>query len=191
MNLDKALLAILLAMLAVIGVAFLIPEEPGGQGITHPEFTTMQRGGPGPERHERILWVGWFFGFLQMLLCVGLMAFGARKAGLLRGAGGPLLGCAALQITIWTCLVLAYRGFMHGGGRALFLALPAPTAVLMYGLWPVAIVFTLCFVIGFKRWVLSDEDLAAFERLVTERRRRMTGSLDGAPPGGRSGEEKR
>jgi hypothetical protein len=179
MKLDRALLAIVLALLAVIGIALLVPEEPGGRGTTHPEFTTMQRGGSGPERHERILWIGWLFGLLQIALFATLMALGARKAGSPRGAGRPLLLCAAAQAIVWSLLVLAYQDFMQGGDRALHLLFPAPTAILIYGLWPVIVMFPLCFVIGFKRWVLSDGDLAEYERLVDERRRRLRESPGG------------
>ncbi len=71
--------------------------------------------------------------------------------------------------------MLTYHGTMQDGGGAFILAFPIPSAILLYVLWPLMGLFTLCFVIGFRRWVLSDDDLAAFERLAAKRARRVRG----------------
>lgn len=191
MKLDQAVFGIILVMAAIIGFAMLIPEPPNGYGVPHPEFPSMLYGGPS-EHHEGILWVGWAFGVVQLLLYGALMAFGARKGdslrgfgarkgGTLRGLGRPLIFCMAVQLATLTWVLLAYRGFMSETTHSLVLALPAPTAVLIYVLWPLTVLFNLLFVFGFRRWVLTDEDFAAYERLVAAtRHRRLRDS--GTPP---------
>ena len=175
MKLDRVPLVLTLLMLMVIGIATLVPESPGVYGSPHPDFPGMLHGGPGPERHDGILWIGWMFGLLQIALFVTLMIIGARRAGRPRGATAPLLLCGVIQAAVWTSIVLTYRGSIQDGAGPFILAFPIPSAILLYVLWPLMGLFTLCFVIGFKRWVLSDEDLAAFERLAAERARRAGG----------------
>ena len=176
MKLDKILFGIVLAMTAVLGLAMLVPEVPDGHGLTHPEFPSMLQGGPGAERHAHILWLGWAFGVLQVFLYTALMAFGVRKDGQLRGIGRPLLACAAVHIAVWSWLVLAYRGYMSEATHSLVFAFPLPTALLLYALWPLTVLFNLCFVIGFKRWVLTDEDFAQYQRLLEAWRPGKAGS---------------
>ncbi|MCZ6696403.1 MAG: hypothetical protein O7A63_07685 [Acidobacteria bacterium] len=175
MKLDRVPLALTLLMLVVIGFAAFVPEIPGVYGSPHPDFPGMLRGGPGPERHDGILWIGWLFGLLQIALFVTLMIIGARRGGRPSGATVPLVFCGAIQAAVWTSIVLTYRGAMQDGAGAFILAFPIPSAILLYVLWPLMGLFTLCFVVGFRRWVLSDEDLAAFERLVAARARRENG----------------
>ena len=71
--------------------------------------------------------------------------------------------------------MLTYHGAMQNGPGVFILAFPIPSPILLYVLWPLMGLFTLCFVIGFRRWVLSDDDLEAFERLAAERARRRGG----------------
>ncbi|MEE9219486.1 MAG: hypothetical protein V3U98_10520 [Acidobacteriota bacterium] len=166
---------LVLATLGVLGAAALVPEVGGGHSAAHPRFPSMAYGGSGFERHGGILWLGWAFGVFQILLYAALMAFGGSKRGSLRGLGYPLLLSTAAYLAVWSWLVLSYRSYMSGAGRSLFLAFPAPTALLVYGLWPLTLLFTLCFVLGFKRWVLSDEDYAEYQRLLAARQRRLGG----------------
>ena len=178
-NLDKVLFAIILAMAALIGFLLTVPEAPGGHGFQHPDFSTMWHGS---ERHGALLWVGWAFGVLFYMFAFTLAALGARQRDRLRGVGPRLffgfVGCVA----VWTFLIFVYRDYSNEVEHNLFLTLPAPTAVMLFGLFPSALVFSLSFSIGFKRWVYSDEDAAAYERVLRDRRQRQAA----AEPGDRS-----
>lgn len=149
-QLPLLLFATVAALAAVIVAAFLLPAEP----------------------HGRILWLGWAAGVLEILLFAGLVALGVRRGGGLRGLGVPLACGTAAYIAVWTWLVVAYRGYQSDPSPALFLALPAPTAIMLYVLWPMPLVFVIFFVAGFRRWVLTEDDEAEFERLVARRRAR-------------------
>lgn len=179
MKLDKALFGITLAIATVVGIAMLVPEAPEGHGVTHPEFPSMLSGGSGPARHGPVvLWLGWAFVVLQTLSFAVLMAFGVQKGKQLRGLGKPLLYCTTAHLVALTWIVLSYQRYTGETTHSLFLGFPAPTALLLYVLWPLTMVFSFCFVIGFKRWVLSEEDLAEFERLLAKRRRVQVDSND-------------
>ncbi len=55
----------------------------------------------------------------------------------------------------------------------LFLGLPLPTALFLYVHFPLPLIFVLCFTLGYKRWVFTDEDLREFEQLLESKRARV------------------
>ena len=147
----------------------LLPEPDGARGTDHPEFANMMHGGAGEAKHAGRLLLNWVFGVLTLLVFVTLIAIGAMKGTNLRGLG-QWLGPAAIGCMVaWTCLVISYRQYMTTDSHALFLALPAPSAIMLYGLLPVTALLTLFYVVGFHRWILSEDDLAEYERLLARK----------------------
>ena len=170
MKLDKVLFGIVLAMWGVVLAAMLLPDLQSG-GVVHPEFPSMRHGSSGSEQHAATLWLGWVFGTLTILYVGTSIAFGGRQRERLRGLGRPVLYALAVYLGVWTSLVITYRLYLGEEAHSLFLAFPAPTALMLYVLFPVSVVFNLYFVFGLKRWVLSDEDFAAYQRLLEQSRK--------------------
>jgi hypothetical protein len=166
MSLDKILFGIILAICVLLGALMLVPDAPDDHGVTHPDFPSMLHGGSGPARHAHLLWYGWVFGVLQISFFASLMAFGARKGQSLRRLGRPLLFGMAAHMAVWTLCVIAYRQYLSEPSHTLVLGLPVPTAIMLYGMWFTPAIYTFLFVLGFKRWYLTDKDLADFERLM-------------------------
>ena len=171
LKLDKALFALVLALCVLVGALMLVPDRPDDHGITHPDFPSLLQGGPGADRHVTVIGLGWAFGALQLVFLACLIAFGARKKQDLRGLGKPLLFGLAAHTAVWTLCVLAYRLYLTEPTHALVLGLPLSTAIMMYGMWFTPVIYTFLFVFGFKRWYLTDQDLAAFDRLMESKRR--------------------
>jgi hypothetical protein len=167
LKLDKILFVIVLAMCAVVVALMLTPQVEGQTRVAHPSFQTMRHGGAGAERHAAVLWLGWGFGALSILSFVALAAFGARKAGSLRGLGWPLICGVGAYLGLWTWLVVAYRDYASEVAPPLVAAFPLPTAIMMYLLWPVPAVFSVFFVAGFGAWVYSEDDLDEYRRLLS------------------------
>jgi len=170
LKLDKILFAIVLALCAVVVALMLTPQVEGQTGTAHPSFETMRHGGAGAERHARVLWLGWGFGALSILSFVALIAFGARKAGGLRGLGWPLICGLAVYLGLWTWLVVAYRDYVSEAAHPLVAAFPLPTAIMLYALWPVPALFGVYFVAGFDAWIYSEDDLEEYRRLLARDR---------------------
>lgn len=173
MKLDKLIFALVLGLGAVVVATALWGTDSGPGG--HPRYSTMTHGGSANARYDdTTLLLGWSFGAVTILLFVALMAFGARRRGgrkgreALRGLGRYLIGGTAAYLAVWTALMLAYRSYRDSVEHPLFLAFPAPTALMLYVLVPVPLLFVLCFVLGFRRWVLTEEEQAAYERLLEE-----------------------
>ncbi len=182
MRIPVAIFAVLVALCAVVLVLALVEEPADSRGIDHPEYQTMRQGGS-TDRHDSILFWGWLYGTLSIVLFVGLMALGLRRGGKLPAGSGPaLLAGLVLFALVFAMLVLSYRAYIAPGAeRTLFWSFPRPSAWMLYALWPVPAVFAVLYMRYFDRWVLSDEDLAGFERLVA-RSRRDRESAEGDDP---------
>ena len=94
MRIHWVLFGLLLAMCGVVGYLLLLEETPFeevvadggnvekeyfGHGFPHPEFPSMNAGGPGEARHEKILWPGFAYGVLTLLIMAAMLAFGIRR----------------------------------------------------------------------------------------------------------------
>ena len=186
MKLPYLLFALLLGMCGVIVAAFMIDEVPyteavpeaGGEsvktylghGFTHPEFETMQVGGDGAERHAKVLWLGWGFGMLQIAFFLTCLAFGSRKHGRVGPFLKPIAIAGVIYAAIFTMMFVAYRGYANEDSHALFLALPIPTAWMIYGVWIFPLFYMLLYMYHFDSWTFTEEDQAEFDRLVAARR---------------------
>ena len=195
----KLSLAALVALSALVAYAlFFTSPATGSHGLPHPDVTGMLRGGSGVDRHGPLLLIGWAIGVAEILFFGALMALGARRgpslggpaAGQpgsrtgLRGLGAPMSIGLVVALGVWTLLMVSYAGYLDDPEPALYLALPAPTATMLYLLWGVPLIFAALYVIGFRRWVYSPEDEAAFTALVEKRRAAGGDSAGGDSAGG-------
>lgn len=163
-------------LLVLLTVALALPQPPGSFGMPHPKVEGLLHGGSGAERHGGRLGLSWAIGGFELLFFLSLIALGARQRESLRGLGRPLLLGGAIYMAIWTLLMVAYGRYLAQGEPALVLALPEPTAVMLYLLYPMPAFFIALYVVGFRRWVLTEEDQLAFDHLVDERRARESRS---------------
>ena len=162
-------------LLVIVAVALLLstPELGDVDGKPHERFSTMASGGSGSARHANVLWLGGLFGAAALAYCVALMAFGARKSASLRGLGPPLAASLAVALAFWVWLLVSYARTMDGGTVSFFLTLPGPSAIMLYGLFPVTILFNLLYVIGYKRWILTENDYQEYERVIEKIREKI------------------
>ncbi len=172
MRIPVAIFAILVALCAATLVLWTIDEPPDSRGTDHPVHETMRQGGGG-ERHDSVLALGLLFGLLSILLFVALMALGLRRRGRLpTGSRRALWSGLALYALVFALLVLSYRGYAEpGADRDLVGSFPRPTAWMLYVLWPVPLLFTLLYAWNFDRWVISENEVAEFERLAANAKR--------------------
>ena len=158
-----------MCLLAV--ASMLAPEPAAARGVDHPVHSSMRHGGSGEARHAGPLWLNWGFGVLSILVIATLIAIGTSKGGSLRGLGPWLWLTTIACVLAWTYVVLSYRVYMSETSHSLFLALPPPSAAMLYLLLPAAALLTISYVVGFKRWILTEEDLATYESLLADRKR--------------------
>ncbi len=159
---DRIVFSAVLVMCSVVAATALLPH--GGGMVEHPEHATMRHGPAPAGQGSAELWLGWLFGVAIMGVFVTLIAFGARRR--LRRLAPWLMTLTAAVAAAWTWVIVAYRDYLDDPEPALYLALPAPTAIMAYVFLPLTLMFVLFFVLGFRRFVLSEEDLETFESLL-------------------------
>jgi len=64
--------------------------------------------------------------------------------------------------------MLAYRDYLDDQAQTLFLYFPLVSALMVYLLYPVSTLYNIFFVIGFRRWVLTDDDHRTYRGLVDQ-----------------------
>lgn len=180
MKLHWLLFGLLLAMCAAVGAAFLVaggplPAAADGAafpraGFPHPEFPSMDAGGPGAARHGPVIAIAWLFAVLQAAFLVGCLAFGVRRRERVGPIGWRLAGCGIGLGGILTVMVLTYAGYMASPAPGLVLGLPVPTAWYLYVFWPFQFAFVLVFVLAFRGAVVDEKILARFRAIVDARR---------------------
>lgn len=169
MKWDRLLFGVFLALGLVVALLIVaVPESDGELGERHPQFTSMDRGGSG-ERHRGLLGWGYVLGALSIVSFSSFAALGAsRRSGSLRGLGRHLLWGTGLFLAVWTLVMLAYRDYLDDETRRLFLYFPLVSALMVYLLYPVSTLYNIFFVVGFKRWVLTEDDHRSYRRLVDQ-----------------------
>ncbi len=171
MRIPAAIFAILVALCVVVLVVLTFDERPDSRGLDHPAVKEMRLGGSA-ERHDPVLAWGFVYGLLSIVLFTAIMALGLRRRGRLPAGSARALLCGlALFALVFTLLVRSYVAYGEPGSEpSLFGSFPRPTAWMLYGLWPVPFLFALLYMWNFDRWVISEDEVEEFERLVQESR---------------------
>ena len=162
MKIPLVLFGLLVGMCLVVGYALMTEEPPGAAGIAHPEYSSMLRGGDGVARHAPVFVAGWLLGLLQIFFLVGLLAFGAAKRKSFPLEERVLLGGALAYAGVFTWMVMSYSSFAASSDGTLVLAFPPPTALMLYGVGFVPLLFVGLYLSRFEPWIIDDGELEAF-----------------------------
>ena len=162
------MLCCLLGMCTVVGLLFVIAEPAGGHGGRHPRFPdTMYEGATESDRLGGVRWLGLGFALLQALFFVTVLLLGVRRQS--RVLGWWIVG-GTLYLAAFVALVVAESVYAQGGARQIVLGLPLPTAIMVYLVGGIPVLFRLLYVWQFDRWVLDPDDLQRMNTLAAQQR---------------------
>jgi hypothetical protein len=164
-KLIHAIYGLLLAILALLGWLMILPEPTLVTGAPHPLFPGMNMGGDGAARLGHASRVIGVLGSLIMLLMQALPMLGvsARRRDGAFWVLMAVVACAA-QGT-WWAMYLGYLAFLETGETRFVFGFPVPTTWMLFGVWSSGALFCLIYIIGFRRFVFTAEDEAAYEAL--------------------------
>lgn len=163
-NFGRWILIAAIAIAAVIGIAFLVPELGAANGNVHALFSTMQQGGA--PHGSTVIWLGWAFGILILFLIVFIISLGAARRNKLRGLGWPLVLILALTMAAWTGVVLAYKGYLTNPDQPLLFGFPLPTGLMIFVMTPLMVLINILFVTRFPKSILTEEDVEKYKHLL-------------------------
>ena len=171
MKIYLLLCSALLGMCLIMVAVFFFTDEPDrSHGFPHATFAdSMQQGGSGVERHAVVRWWGLAFGTLQIIFFVSCLVLGVRDSQ--RPRWIFLLGGLAYMATFWA-LVFADYAYAQDDAPSLVLGFPLPTALMLYGLWSIPLVFMVFYIVRFERCILDPQELEEFQRAAQQRRNR-------------------
>lgn len=172
MKLFWLLWGLLISLCVAMALILMFDQPDQAHGFNHPEFATMQRGGPGLDRLAGLLWLGWLFGILEIGLFVCCLAIGVRRGGELGVLKKPILVGLVLYCAIFSLLISSYRSFAEQGSGELIGSFPWPTAIMLYGLWPAPLFFLGLYIWSFDRWICTDKDIERFQKILQARHER-------------------
>ena len=168
MRIHTFLFCLLVAMCLVVGTVLLIAEKADSHGVAHDKFpATMQQGGSGAERHEHLRVLGWALATLQVVFMVTCLTLGVVKR---RERRGPFLVVGSLFVLLFTLLMIADAAYARGESEQLVLSFPLPTALMLYGVYGIPVLFMLVYMVKFDSWILTPEDIERYRKLVKEKR---------------------
>lgn len=128
----------------------------------------MLRATDGAARVAPVFRLGAAFGALQIAFFGACFALGLRRDGGLGPLARPVCVGLLLYAGVYALLLASYRSFLADETPGLVLSFPLPTAVMLYGLWPVPLWFLWIYLRHFDDWVLRAEDLERVRRIARE-----------------------
>jgi len=166
MKLIHAVLALLLIVAASILAVFLIDQPEAATGLAHDTFAGMRVGGDGAARFVAsgpiaLVMFSAMFVLFAVLLYMGISPH--RRSREVRiwitaGTGAFLL--------VWWGMYGTYSAYLESGEFSMLLGFPLPTAFMVFGLWLAGIIYVIGYVVGFRRFVFTQEDEEAYEELL-------------------------
>jgi hypothetical protein len=153
---------LLLGLTGAIGAVLLVAIV-GGEAVPplrpHPEHPSLLQATDGARRVAPVFALGALFGFLQIAFFGVCFALGMRRRGSLGPVARPLALALLGYAAVFAALLVSYRRFLMDETPALVLGFPAPTAWMLFGLWPVPLLFVWIYLRHFDGWVVDEAEI--------------------------------
>ena len=161
-------LVLLIAGLLVVVAGLLvwlmvIPEPPAVAGMAHSDQPGMNAGGDGL---ARLGGAGPLLFWLQaaiLLLIHAMVALGVTPARRNTTFWALLAAICLVSLGVWWGMYESYVEYLRSGETALVFGYPLATALALFGVPFGGALLCLLYVLGFRRFVYTSEDEAAYE----------------------------
>lgn len=155
---------IIMAITTVVAVMGGTPEMANGG--PHPEYSGMSIGGDGNARLDGLWIEGLILYFATFLMAPMFMAFGVAEHNRNKKFWTYMGAVTALNMVFAFLLIYFYADYLNTGETFMLLGFPAPTAMMLYGCWGTAALYTAIYIIGFSSFIFTPEDEKRFEELI-------------------------
>ncbi|MAP95910.1 MAG: hypothetical protein CMK07_13250 [Ponticaulis sp.] len=162
----KWMFGILVIMALTIVVAMIGGAPEMVSGGPHSEYSGMSVGGDSAARLNGLWIEGLILYFATFLMAPMFMAFGVAEHNRNKTFWTMMGGVTALNIFFAFLLIYFYVDFLNTGETFMLLGFPAPTAMMLYGCWGTATLYTVIYILGFSKFIFTPEDEKKFEELV-------------------------
>ncbi len=158
-------------LMGLLMIAMMLAETaPNSAGLPHPEHPGMQVGDDGIARLDSIGIFAFLFQSLLLVLVVCLSLLGVSKPRRSPRLFALMGGSLVFMLFVWWQMYSGHQAFLATGETGYFMGFPTATAWQVYGTWLGAIPLVLIYSLGFRKYIYTEEDEAAFTRLLKETR---------------------
>jgi hypothetical protein len=163
-----AILVLGITLCVILILIALVPSVGVVAGGAHSMYTSMSAGGDGAARINSIATLAFIFQVVVLAQFACFVALGVAEHR--RNLNFYLLmsGCYLLAVFVWWKIFSAHQQFLTTGETGYFLGFPTATAWVVYGVYLAGVSFIAVYVFGFKKFIWSEQDQAAFQRLLDE-----------------------
>ena len=189
MKLIQAIFAVLVIILGMLVWLMLIPEPPGVGGTAHAVFPGMNIGGDGLARLGGQGPLIYALQMLTLLLTYLLVALGISEQRRSVMFWSLLMLACAVSMAIWSAIYLTYFSYLESAEIAIALGFPLPTTLMLFGIFPGGGLLCLLYIIGFRRFIYTEEDEVAYEALRARAEIPRAGEGSSQGKGSSQGEE--
>ncbi len=159
--------------LGIVILLMLLSDPPiASTGKVHEQFNTMAHSGSSVTASSQVKWLAYFFGMGIILIFGFAVSMGAKKYGRFGDIKKWLFIGVIAYLLVFTLLTFSYWNYTEDYQLNIFGGLPAPTALMLYGLGTIPIVLTIVYVTKFRNWILTEEEEKRFKEIVKRRNER-------------------
>jgi uncharacterized membrane protein YecN with MAPEG domain len=171
MKLIYLILGLLLIVGACVVAVFLADEPTASTGAAHATIAAIQSGGDGFARFTPVATVtlvmqSAIFIMFGLLLYLGISVHRRTRQCKVWIAAGTMA-----LLFVWWSIYGTYSEYLASGELRMFLGFPVPTAFTVYGLWLAGFVFVIAYVVGFRSFIFTVQDEAAYHELLEKHKR--------------------
>ena len=159
----------LVQCVALILIA-LTPLPDNTSGLPHALYNGMRIGGDGAARFLPIAALAYWFQVVVIAQIHCMIALAVKPARRSKLFWGLLTACFGVAVYAWTGLIASYEDFLATAETHMVAGFPVAASWLVYSIWLAGLGLVALYVLGFKRYVWSDDDQRAFEVLVKQTR---------------------
>ncbi|MFQ5982700.1 MAG: hypothetical protein ACE5KS_04930 [Woeseiaceae bacterium] len=166
MKLIYLILMLLLVVAACVVGVLLVGEPTASTGMAHLAVEGMRSGGDGLTRFAPVSSIALVM-FSAILVLFGVLLYlGVSKHRRMKQCRAWIAAGTIALLLVWWSMFGTYSEYLASGEFRLLLGFPLPTAFMVYGLWLGGFVFVIAYVIGFRSFVISEEDEVAYHKLL-------------------------
>ena len=164
-----------MGMWGVVGWLQVTGDGALTRAAAHARFPdTMLQGASAVARESGAGWLGLVFGLLEIGLLGSCLLLSVRLG---RAGWGWLVLIGALHALAFIAMYTADLYYMRGELQTIVFGFPLPTALMLYGVGGVPLLFAVLYVVRFDGMILTAEDAALVEQIVRDRRQHVDGPV--------------
>lgn len=169
---------LLLFGLVILALWFSTPPE-NVAGLTDTSFKTLQKSGETVASKPTSKWLALLYGIGIYGVFMFVLLLGTQKKDITiqKKFHRVILIGIVLHTVVYCLMVYTWWDYVATNSFDYFGGLPIPTAFMVYGVLTMPLFITFFYIKNFNFWVISEDEMVTFRKIVDNRREREKNNL--------------